>query len=567
MNSFFRSFTIKAKLTALLVLTVAALVLVQAISLNGLWHELNLNKETELKQLSQVAYSIMEEQDKKAVQGKQSLTEAKTKAKALIADLTYGNGEYFFIFDKNYNMVMHPIKPSLNGKNTERMPDANGKMFFKEMISTAVLTGESYVDYVWPRAGESKPIDKKSFSVYFQKWGWGVATGVYTDDLWETFMSEVYSVLQFTIVILILTSILVFYITKSIVTPLQFLEKRMMEVCNTKDLTLRANLDGNDELTDMATAFDVMLTQFNEIIFNMRSASEQISSASTELSVITAQTSEGMESQKLESHQVATAMTQMSTTVHEVANSISNAAQASHNAAQATQHCNSVLETSNSSIDELSKKLEQAEILIHTLETQSSDISSILSVITGIAEQTNLLALNAAIEAARAGEQGRGFAVVADEVRSLSSRTHESTNEIHNVISNLQSGSKDAVAAMNESKIAASLVVENAQKSAQALQDITDSVAQIDMMTSEIASASEQQTVVAEEINRNINNISEITDESSVGAVQTAESSEELARLAEDLKVVVEQFEVHHSAEPSMANINIAASKERLALS
>ena len=318
----------------------------------------------------------------------------------------------------------------------------------------------------------------------------------------------------------------------------------MMTVANNKDLTIRSNLQGKDELADMGKAFNSMLTSFHDILCNMSLASEQISCSSTQLSSTTQQTLVGMEGQKAETHQVASAMTEMSATVHEVAMNISEAALASHGAAKATEKGRTVVSASRTSIEELGNKLNQAEILIHTLEEQSDNISSILSVITGIAEQTNLLALNAAIEAARAGEQGRGFAVVADEVRNLSSRTHESTSEINEVITNLQKGSQAAVQAMAESKLAANVVVDHAAKTEDILLEITNAVAQIDTMTSQIASASEQQTVVAEEINKNINTISNISEESAVGGEQTARSSEDLAQLSLDMKGIVQQFKV-----------------------
>jgi methyl-accepting chemotaxis protein len=197
-------------------------------------------------------------------------------------------------------------------------------------------------------------------------------------------------------------------------------------------------------------------------------------------------------------------------------------------------------------VKELTDELERAEVLTQNLEAQTDNISSILSVITGIADQTNLLALNAAIEAARAGEHGRGFAVVADEVRSLSSRTHESTEEIQRVISELQSGSLAAVQAMKDSKQAADEVKVETGKTEEALMDITQAVEQIDDMTSQIATASEQQSAVAEEINRNISNISLVTDEGVVGAQQISVASEELAGLAVHMKNSVEQFKFSH---------------------
>ena len=547
MKKLFRLLTIKAKLNLILIVSVFALIISQTINLNELWFDLNENKKNELKQITEVAHSIIIQQDKLVNTGSLTLEQAKTNAKELIANLSYGEKEYFFIFDNQYNMVMHPIKPQLNGEYLKQMADSDGTLFFDSMITDAINNEESFVNYVWPRPGQTESVAKLSYAKYYNVWGWAVATGVYTDDLVETFEEEILIATESTIVIIIVTFLVVFFTSDSIIAPLISLEKKMVKVAKNKDLTIRSNLSGSDELADMGQAFNSMLISFHDILSKMNLASEQVSCSSTQLSGTTQQTLVGMEEQRAETHQVASAMTEMSATVHEVAVNISDAANASHGAAKATETGRSVVTASVTSIEQLSAKLEQAEILIHTLEEESENISSILSVITGIAEQTNLLALNAAIEAARAGEQGRGFAVVADEVRSLSSRTHDSTNEIHQVITSLQSGSQAAVQAMAESKQAAELVVSHSAKTEEVLVEITQAVGQIDTMTSQIASASEEQTVVAEEINKNINNISQISEESAVGAEQTARASEDLAQLSLEMKNIVHQFKINET--------------------
>lgn len=555
MKALFRSLKIKTKLHLILGVIITSLVIVQIISCNELWNDLNNSKKTQIKELSQIAYSIILRQEQLVLNGKLTQSQAKTAAKSLIENLSYGSNNYFFIFDDQYRMVMHPVKLSLNGAYLKHIKDANGYNFLNDMISQSIAKGESYVNYVWPRPGSEDSVNKLSYAVYYPKWGWGVGTGAYMDDIIPQFQSEVIHMMKINAVIITLAILIVLYTSDSIITPLIELEHKMHDVTEHKDLTLRSNIGGHDEIADMSYTFDTMLEAFHNILASMSLASEQISCASTALSGNTSQTLIAMETQKSETHQVATAMNQMSTTVHQVANNISDVASASHGAAKASSTCRAVLKSSDESIQNLSEKIGKAEELIHTLELQSSDISSILSVITAIAEQTNLLALNAAIEAARAGDTGKGFAVVADEVRSLSTRTHESTNDIHNVIQNLQQCATSAVTAMTESKEAAIIVAARASETDVSLLKITESVTKIDIMTSEIASASEQQTVVAEEINRNINNISVISDESAVTSSHTASASAELANLAKDLKSMASQFKVNDN---SLIKSNIA---------
>lgn len=543
MKALLRQLTIKLKLGLIIFIAVLAVIISQLISLNELWSNLNENKRGELKHITEVAYSIIKEQHHLVQENKITVEQAKANAKTEISSLRYGNNEYFFMFDNNYNMTMHPFKPELEKSSQAQLTDAAGFQFFKVMIDDALRDGESMVHYVWPRGGESEPVRKTSYGKYLPELNLGVATGLYTDDIEDIFWAEVASSATSTLVLLLVLSYVVFQAATSIVKPLKHLEKKFSQVSTNKDLSIRSTLRGKDELADIGRAFNQMLDAFDKTLHDMYSASEQVASASTELSATTNQTLTGMNDQKAETEQVASAMMEMSTTVHEVASNTSDAAQASHGASQASEIGKSVVASAKSSVTELTSKLDQAETLTFNLEKQTENISSILSVITGIAEQTNLLALNAAIEAARAGEQGRGFAVVADEVRSLSSRTHESTNEIHQVITELQSGSLAAVQAMKESKVAADIVETQANETEQALIDITQAVQQIDDMTNQIATASEEQSAVAEEINRNINNISIVTDESATGAHQTAAASEELALLATQMKDSVQVFQ------------------------
>jgi len=310
------------------------------------------------------------------------------------------------------------------------------------------------------------------------------------------------------------------------------------------DLSVRINLKARDEMKRIAESFNDMVGQFSQVITQITSSSHQVASSSEELSIITQQTSQSIYEQQSQTEQAATAMNEMSATVQEVNRNINGTAEAAQEANSETVKGRKVVEDAVVAVQQLAGQLESAAGVINQLEQDSENINTVLDVIKGIAEQTNLLALNAAIEAARAGEQGRGFAVVADEVRTLAGRTQQSTEEINHVIDKLQSGSRKAVEVMNQSRDEAQLVVEQAMKAGVSLSAISTAVEQINDMSALIASAAEQQSATTEEINRNITSISEIAIETSSGAQQTSTASEDLAKMGTGLQGLVVQFTI-----------------------
>jgi methyl-accepting chemotaxis protein len=310
------------------------------------------------------------------------------------------------------------------------------------------------------------------------------------------------------------------------------------------DLTQRLGQTSKDELGELARSFNVYVGSLQQIIQEASGSSAQMSAAAEQLSVITNDSQRGVQQQQSEVDQVATAMNQMSATVQEVARNAAVAAEAARKAnGEATTGKQVVSQTVNA-INEVAAEVEAATTVIHQLNADSNQIGTVLDVIRGIAEQTNLLALNAAIEAARAGDQGRGFAVVADEVRTLATRTQESTREIQKMIEGLQVGTRNAVQVMEQGRSKAQASVQQAAGAGESLSSITGVVGTISDMNAQIASAAEQQGAVAEEINRNIVNISQVTGQTAAGAGQIADASRELAKLAMHLQTHVGRFKV-----------------------
>ncbi len=318
----------------------------------------------------------------------------------------------------------------------------------------------------------------------------------------------------------------------------------VMERLSDGDLNVRLNLSTRDELVQIAHSVNKMIENFSHVVGQIISSSDQVASSSEELSAITEQTGQSMSQQQFQTEDVAAAISEMAVSAQNVSENISNTVQAVNLAHKETAAGQKMVDESIQAVQKLSNQIESASEVIHELEQDSENINTVLDVIKGLAEQTNLLALNAAIEAARAGEQGRGFAVVADEVRSLAGRTQESTEEINQVIEKLQKGSRKAVQVMSQSRKEAYEVVAQAKKAGESLANISLAVERINDMSQQIAQVTEKQNITCREINNSIMDISKMSNETSVGARETYYASQDLARLGNKLQTLVVQFQM-----------------------
>ena len=317
-----------------------------------------------------------------------------------------------------------------------------------------------------------------------------------------------------------------------------------LETISSGDLTQSVLVDGRDELGLCLQSIATMQSELNSLMTQISMSAEMLASSSEEVSATMLLTAQNIQTQQQETEQIAQAMTDMSTAVDEVTRSVHETVAATRTANTEAANGKDLVKSTVAGITKLAAQVEESARVIDELKEDSNNINTVLDVIKSVAEQTNLLALNAAIEAARAGEQGRGFAVVADEVRTLAARTQTSTEEINQIIEKLQSGTQKATSSMQISKEQSESVVENANLAGASLDQIASSVAKIDEKSTSIATAAEEQSAVAQNMNSNVTHVSEVAMQNSASVEETTTAGQEIAKIAEELKTRIDYFKV-----------------------
>ena len=497
-----------------------------ALVLNRHYEALKQKSYDENQHLVEVVHTLLGSFAKR-----EDVDEATAKQLALeaVKALRYDGNNYFWIQDETPSMVMHPMKPALDGKDLRTFKDGNGKAFFIEMAQKVKAKGEGFVDYVWPLPGEEAPTDKISYVKAFKPWGWTVGSGIYLTNLEEEYAHLRNVIVVFCVVSVVLVILLIYVIGGSIVKPVQEVSERMKDISQGEgDLTRSLPETGQDEVTRLARYFNEYTEKMRQSLLGIRENINSLTQQAELVETSSKNSNAQAQTQNENMLQVAAAMEEMTTQINEVSNNADSAEKGTSSARSNVQHGASVVDSTVQDIRSLTSDIESVSNVVTELAAQTDSIGAVLDVIRGIAEQTNLLALNAAIEAARAGEQGRGFAVVADEVRTLASRTGQSTDEIQAMIEKLQSNAKNAVDAVKVSQAASSKTVDNAIQANQNLQEADRLMTEIADKSSEIARATEQQAEAATEANMRINALSGAADSSLRTADELAAASQAL---------------------------------------
>lgn len=543
MKSLLDKLNVNFKLALLTAVTLISLIAVIFVSAKTLDHNLLEDRYIKTSQLTELATDTVKYFHQQYKLGNFTESEAKQHALSAIGSIHYDKSEYFWVNTLEHIMLSHP-KEGLVGTNIKNISDPNGVYLFAEMVDLVSEKKEGFVSYQWVKQGSETPIDKISYVKLFEPWGWVIGTGIYLDDANDIFWESTQALMITALICVVLATWLSHEISKNIYQPLHTLRDLMVKVNKTNDLTLTSKLTSNDELAEIGNAFNMMISNFRNILINLSNSSGSLAAQAEELSAITLQINQGMNSQQNDVSSADIAANEMVLAIKEVAENTHTTLEAAQRTTNDTNNCVEVLDKNANSAQRLGERIEHSANQILALKNASKNIGEIVSSIQGVAEQTNLLALNAAIEAARAGEQGRGFAVVADEVRTLASRTSESTTSITSVVDLLQNGIEEAVTNMVSCQEQANESVELSKAASDLVKGMQEAITEVTDLNSMISAATEQQSATTQQVKDVIAQIHMMTEQTTTNAAHTAQSSESLADFATELNGMVANFNV-----------------------
>ncbi|QFT10856.1 methyl-accepting chemotaxis protein [Vibrio sp. THAF190c] len=533
------------------ILSAIILVALLALTATGLWTlrvASNIDNKARVTELFKSAYSILTEVEKMAIDGTLEEEQAKQLATRLLRNNIYKDNEYVYVADENMTFVATPLDPQLHGTSFNDFKDGDGNSV-GQLIQRVLgnRTGQ-IVEYTWTQKLPDGTIEEKlSIAEKTPHWGWVVGTGIGFNEVNARFWSTAQWQLFLCLVIagVILSSLIL-----SIKRMLALLGGEPKDVREAVQAVaqgkIQTSFETKPENGSIYHAVQQMSKSLAELVSNLNASMLALRGELLRVEDRAGSIAQLTETQQQSTEMIATAMTEMASSANNVADSAGDTARNTDEADKQSQHTQRLIHNTVDNIQGLAGQLNTASEAVANLDNDVNNIVKVLDVIGDIAEQTNLLALNAAIEAARAGEQGRGFAVVADEVRNLAGRTQDSTKEIQLMINNLQEGSRNAIQTMEVCAETSQSTVTESQNASEALQQIVIALESISSMSHQIATAAAEQTQVSDDISKRINMIEESGNQLSGVVTESHNSTQTLASLSNELEAWVNRFEVKH---------------------
>jgi len=536
--------SLRGKLFGMTVATIAALVFLIAVVLINGRSQMMEDRQDKVRNLVEVAVATVAHFEQQERAGTLPREQAQKAAKDALRAMRYQGNEYFWINDLSDVMVMHPIKPEMEGTKLDQIRDKNGKLLFVEFNRVVKAQGAGFVDYLWPKPGAADNVPKISYVAGFQPWGWVIGSGIYIDDVDAKFRSDAGKLLLWGLGIGGFVAISLLLLSRNIIGTLG------------GDPAVASEVARHIAAGDLATPVECAPGAQSSLMFNIRSMqdtlrsmiasilgnAEQVAASADQLLRASEEVAERARQQSDAASSMAASVEEMAVSIDQVRENASEAHGISQESASTSEEGAAVIHSAATEMRKISDAVQDSSKIVEDLGRQSDQITSIVNTIKEIADQTNLLALNAAIEAARAGEQGRGFAVVADEVRKLAERTGHSTTEIAEMVGKIQGGTRSAVASMQAGVEQVGHGVELANQAGSSINRIREGAIRVTQVVNGISDSISEQSVASNDIAQKLETIAQMSEESANAVRETADAARRLHSLSASLHEAVSRF-------------------------